>query len=1052
VRYWVGIPMRRKAKRIFKDYLAALAEVVRLGDAREESFYPALKGLLETLARELGYGDLRVTVQPRPTEAGNPDFRVWDGTSRVTGYLEAKPPETNLEKIESTEQLRRYRETFPNLILTNFLEFRLYREGRLVASARLGRPVALVKLSTAPPLEDPEGVLRLFEEFFAYSFARVLSAESLAVELAKRTRFLRDVVREELSRETSSGRGPLLEFYEAFRRYLIGELSPEEFADLYAQTIAYGLFAARTRAGAEFNRRLAFDLIPHTIGVLRDLFRFISLGDLPPEMEWIVDDLAAVLSAADLSGMLSGDPVIHFYETFLACYDPEERERRGVYYTPEPVVSYIVRSANLILKEKFGLSGGLSAPKVTLLDPAAGTMTFVARAVREAVREFTEAYGRGALSAFVREHILRRFYAFELMAAPYAVGHLKMALVLKDLGYELSEEERFPFYLTNTLDMSELEESRLPGLSSLAEESHLAARVKREEPILVILGNPPYSGHSANTNDWTERLLKTDLDGAPSYYKVDGKPLGEKNPKWLQDDYVKFLRFAQWKVHRAGRGLVAMITNHAYLDNPTFRGMRQSLMETFEEIYVFDLHGNSLRRERAPDGGPDENVFDIRQGVAVAFFVKTGRASGPARVFHAELWGRREDKYRFLEENDFRTTPWREVSPRRPFYLFVPREEAEEAYLSFPAVTDIFEKFSVGIVTARDRLTIHFTPEEVWATVLNFARLDPELAREAYQLGKRVSEERIIQAQKDLQESGPSRDYIVPILYRPFDVRYTYYTGQVNGFHERPRPQVMRHMLAGENLALILPKRVEYVGSWQHVFITSHVSEHVAVSLKTIDYHFPLYLYETVKNKDLFGGEDARRRPNVRREILGALSAAYGREVAPEEVFRYVYAVLWAPAYRERFREFLRLDFPRIPFPKGPGVFEALAGLGGRLVEIHLLRSAELDPPRVRFYGEGEARVAKTAREGFRYDGERVWINRDMYFAPVSRRLWEFPVGGYRPAEKWLKDRRGRGLTLDEIRTYCRMLTAFALTLEIQPDLDHLFSNVEENSLAVEGR
>lgn len=412
-------------------------------------------------------------------------------------------------------------------------------------------------------------------------------------------------------------------------KHLIAGLTPEEFADLYAQTITYGLFAARVRAGEEFNRREAFYAIPSTIGILRDLFRFISLEDLPKQLEWIVDDIAEVLAVADVKGILhqffhegkGADPIVHFYETFLAVYDPEERERRGVYYTPEPVVSYIVRSLHQILKEKFGKADGLASPGVTLLDPAAGTMTFVAEAAKVAVEEFVKNYGEGGRGDFIREPILENFYAFELMMAPYAVGHLKMALILEELGYQLGPEERFKFYLTNTLEMEELAESQLPGLASLAEESHKAGEVKREVPILVILGNPPYSGHSANKGPWIRSLIE-------EYKQVDGKPLGEKNPKWLQDDYVKFLRFAEWKVAQAGQGMVGMITNHSYLDNPTFRGMRWHLMQTFDEIYILDLHGNSLKKERCPDGSPDQNVFDIQQGVAIAFFLKYGDEKG----------------------------------------------------------------------------------------------------------------------------------------------------------------------------------------------------------------------------------------------------------------------------------------------------------------------------------------------------------------------------------------------------------------------------------------
>jgi len=528
---------------------------------------------------------------------------------------------------------------------------------------------------------------------------------------------------------------------------------------------------------------------------------------------------------------------------------------------------------------------------VTLLDPAAGTMTFVARAAREAVAEFEGKYGAGAREDFIRRHILKNFYAFELMMAPYAVGHLKMGFFLEELGHRLNDDERVAFYLTNTLDTEELEQSRLPGFSALAEESRLAGKVKKQTPILVILGNPPYSGHSSNIGDWILGLIE-------DYKQVDGKPLGEKNPKWLQDDYVKFLRFAQWKIEQAGRGLVGMITNHGYLDNPTFRGMRQSLMRTFDDIYVLDLHGNSLKKESCPDGNPDQNVFDIRQGVAVAFFIKRGGTQkNDAAVRHADLWGTREPKYAWLSDHDLKHTDWVELKPGSPFYLFVTRDNALEAgYHRFFSVPELFPVNSVGIVTARDGLTIHWSPDEAWKTVTVFSRMEPELARQGYMLGKDAQDWKVALAQKDLLDSGPTREKIVPVLYRPFDVRHTYYTGHSQGFICRPRPEVMRHMLAGENVALITPKQhKDEFGA----LTTDAIGAHKSVAAYDINYYFPLYLYPSAHRGDLFAHhEPSERRPNVNPALVQVLAEAYGRVPTPEEIFHYVYAVLYAPAYR----------------------------------------------------------------------------------------------------------------------------------------------------------
>ena len=1075
-----------RSKAILKDYFKALTDVASQGDAREESFYSCLETLFQQFAVSTGRSEVHVTTLPKKTEAGNPDFRVWDGQEHIIGYIEAKKPtEENLNHIASTEQLERYRETFPNLILTNFFEFLLFRNGQLVDRVLAARPFVMHKLGTVPPVEKVKEVFNLLEKFFSFSLPKSYTAESLAVELAKRTRFLRDVVADELREEKARKQGVLLGFYEAFQKYLIANLTLEDFADLYAQTITYGLFAARTRAGdgpachcearppakparhsleakpmadgrseadraraGRFNRRMAFDNIPRTIGILRDVFQFISLGDLPEQLEWIVDDVSEVLAAADAGGILDrfyhegkgSDPIVHFYETFLAEYDPEERERRGVYYTPEPVVSYIVRSLHKLLKQKFDRTDGLASQGVTLLDPAAGTMTFVAKASQEAVREFEEKYGTGGREGFIREHILKNYYAFELMMAPYAVGHLKMSFFLEELGHRLTDEERFQFYLTNTLEMEELEQTYLPGMSSLAEESRLAGEVKKQRPILVILGNPPYSGHSSNRGKWILELIQ-------DYKQVDGKPLGEKNPKWLQDDYVKFLRFAQWKIEQAGQGLVGMITNHSYLDNPTFRGMRQSLMRTFDEMYVLDLHGNSLKRETCPDGSKDQNVFDIRQGVAIAFFVKRNEGNqGVAKIHHADLWGLREAKYDWLLDHNVENTDWQEIHPKPEFYLFVPRDEAAlERYNEFMRVTEIFPVHSVGIVTSRDRFVIDFDQEALKRRIRTF--LDPnlpdEFVRQAFNL-KDNRDWKMPQKRKKIQQDEEWKDKIVQCLYRPFDTRWIFYHYHSIDFG---REAVMQHMMQ-ENVGLMTCRQLSQLG-WCHAMVSTRITDDCMVSNRTRErgYLMPLYLYPDISKMDLFSHLEANgeRKPNLNIEVVGALNAAYGQKPLPEDIFHYIYSVLYAETYREKYAQFLKIDFPRIPFTTNFALFKTLAKLGRRLVDLHLLKSKELGPPTARFQGQGDDRVARTKSKGFRYEAkeERVYVNKTQYFEPVPLELWEYQIGGYQVLAKWLKDRRDRVLSLEEIKTYCRVVTAIQRTIALQEEIDALYPKAE---------
>jgi hypothetical protein len=1058
-------------KDILKSYLKGLNDVASKGDAREESYYSCLEGLLKGYIERMQLSRLlSITTLPKKTEAGNPDFRIWDGKGHIVGYIEAKAPTVeNLDIIERSEQLNRYLNTFPNLILTNFFEFRLYRDGSLIDKVQIARPFIVHRLKTAPPIEREGEFLKLLEGFFAFKLPKVYDARSLAIELAKRTRFLRDeVIAQELKEEEKAGKGFIRGFYKAFKDYLISGLTEGEFADLYSQTITYGLFAARSRSEKGFNRRLAYDNIPQTIGILRDVFQFVSLGSLPEQMEWIIDDISEILSETDTNEILhqyfhegkGKDPIVHFYETFLSEYDPRTREMRGVYYTPEPVVSYIVRSLHSILKGQFNRPDGFADTNVTVLDPAAGTLTFLAEVAKLAVEEFTSKYGEGGKEKLIKEHILKNFYAFELMMASYAVGHLKMSFLLEELGYRLQKDDRVKLYLTNTLEMEDLAQTELPGMCSLSEESHLAGEVKKDKPILVILGNPPYSGHSANIGKWITKEIK-------AYYQVDGKPIGEKNPKWLQDDYVKFIRFAQWKIERAGEGVLGFITNHSYLDNPTFRGMRQSLMQGFDEIYILDLHGNSLKKEKCPDGSKDENVFDIQQGVAIALFIKKrphqstlnkeGNKGG-CKVSHSELWGIREAKYNWLLKHDIKTTKWKTINPKSGFYLFIPRDERLlSKYESYPKITDIFPVNSVGIVTARDNFAIDYDKDALKRRVRQFISkgLPDEVIREAFRLND-TSKFKLTDVRKKVMNDDEWEQSITKTLYRPFDERWIFYHDAVI---ERPRKEVMQHMLLGENLGLIT-SRIIKGGNYHHSFITTNITDAslLAPNTASSSYIFPLYLYRTSAShstsfsKGMMGGfgygtmllfespaEYGAKEPNLSPQFLEGLTRQYKRPPTPEEIFYYFYAILYSNTYRTKYAEFLKIDFPRVPFTKDYKLFKKVGGYGERLVSLHLLKSPELDPPMARFRGSGDNRVDRP-----RYESNSVYINQGQYFEGISQEVWSYYIGGYQVCEKWLKDRKGRTLSLNEIMHYCKIVTALEHTIMIQKDIGKIFGDIEE--------
>ena len=1068
---------------MLKTYFKRIFEVAKRGDAREESYYSSLEELLKNYAASINKKQVHITTLPKKTDAGNPDFRIWDGKQQIIGYIEAKtPPLTSpldkgghrgveyLDQIETSGQLKRYLHIFPNLLLTNFFEFRLYRNGVLIDKVLTGRPYVIHKLKTVPPVEKETEFLKLLEKFFSFSLPKVYDAKNLAVELAKRTRFLKDeVIAQELEEEEKRGKGNILGFYKVFKEHLISGLTKEDFADLYSQTITYGLFAARTRTENGFNRKLAYDKIPKTIGILRDVFRFISLGDLPKQMEWIIDDISDVLATTDVYKLLDEyfnqhkgkDPVVHFYETFLAEYDPKMREKRGVYYTPEPVVSYIVRSLHHILKEYFDKKDGFASPSVTVLDPAAGTLTFLAEAAKLAAEEFTSKYGEGKKAGFIKEHILKNFYAFELMMAPYAVGHLKMSFLLEELGYKLQSDDRFKLYLTNTLEMEELAQTELPGMISLSEESHLAGKVKKEQPILVILGNPPYSGHSSNV-----------YDEVKIYYQVDGKPLGEKNPKWLQDDYVKFIRFAQWKIDLAGEGVLGFITNHSYLDNPTFRGMRQSLMQSFDEIYLLDLHGNSLKKERCPDGSKDENVFDIQQGVAIALFIKKtplssplakGGIKGGCKISHSELWGVREDKYDWLNKHDIKTTKWKTIKPKSEFYLFIPRDEGLlKQYEKYPKITDIFPVNSVGIVTSRDNFVIDFDRNALKRRIMQFRdkKMPDEIIQQAYNL-KDKSNWKLKDSRETIIKDEDWERAITKILYRPFDIQWIFYH---NAVIERSRKEVMQHMIQ-ENLGLCIGRAGQVVGLeklWNVVYVSENIVD-LNLFYRGGESVFPLYLYQEKdypkKKKSLSTvmllfepqAEYGMKKSNLSPAFFEKLTREYKKAPSPEEIFYYIYAVLYSSIYRTKYAEFLKIDFPRVPFTSEYKLFKKIGDLGEKLVNLHLLKSSDLDAPVAKFQGKGNDKVEKPRYEQPPQSpltkGELkgvVYINSSQYFEGIPKEVWEYQIGGYQVCDKWLKDRKGRPLSLDDITHYCKVVTSLKKTIEVQSKIDSAYPEIEK--------
>jgi predicted helicase len=855
---------------------------------------------------------------------------------------------------------------------------------------------------------------------------------------------------------------------QAFKSLLIHDITNRPFADIYAQTIAYGLFAARYHDPTlpTFSRYEAATLIPKSNPFLRRLFQDIAGYDLDTRLVWIVDELVQIFLASDVADIMHNfgtrtkqeDPVIHFYETFLAAYDPALRKARGVWYTPEPVVNFIVRAVDDILKTEFGLAQGLAdtsktkikvelqgkavekeVHRVQILDPATGTGTFLVEVVRQIYKKFEGQ--KGIWSSYVENNLIPRLNGFELLMASYAMAHLKLDLLLTETGYKPTINQRFRVYLTNSLEESHPDAGTLFS-HWLSDEANEANEVKRDTPVMCVIGNPPYSGESANKGEWIMSLME-------DYKKEPGgkEKLKEKNPKWINDDYVKFLRYGQHFIDKNGSGVLAFINPHGFLDNPTFRGMRWNLLKTYDKIYSIDLHGNSKKKETALDGSADQNVFDIMQGVSINLFVKTGKkkANELGKVFHFDLFGKREMKYDFLNENSLKTVAYKELPNISPNYFFVSKDfNVQEAYNKGIKITDLFTLSNVGIVTARDGFTIHKTKLELQNTIEEFLSLDDETARSRFDLGKDVRDWQVRFAKTDLQNNYPNKGAIVNISYRPFDIRWTFYTGNSKGFHCYPRTEVMKHFIKG-NLGLVYK-----LGNAEENSVSAMVSKSIIdfrswsrPGMQGGDYISPLYIYPS-SNGQQSTEQTTVRTPNLNTEIVNQLAKKVGltftneKEItkdtfAPIDILDYIYAVLHSPTYREKYNEFLKIDFPRVPYPESKAIFWELVKLGGSLRQIHLLESPTVEKFITQYPMDGDNVVKKV-----KFESKKVYINETQYFDNVPSIAWEFYIGGYQPAQKWLKDRKGRKLEFDDIQHYQKIIVALVETARLMGEVDKI--------------
>lgn len=1050
---------------IIADYRKAVTKIYETGDAGELAYRNALHNLLDGV-----FGDnYEIIDEPLHVECGKPDMMIRD---KKKGMMVAAFETKDIDKGDldgkgkNQSQFDRYKRSLGNVVFTDYLDFHFFENSEKREEIRIGR-------SKGNGIEfDEEQFLRLIAYLRKYvqdGISPITSTKTLAMLMAMKARLMSSVISDILCDGTHSPEKDYLQsFCEQIKNSLMPNIDNEKFAKVYSQTVAYGLFAARLNDATpdNFSRAEAAELIPRTNMFLRGIFNDMAGNNIHSRISWIVDDLVAMFGATDWQKIFANqinkdrDPLIHFYEDFLAAFDPKDKKNFGVWYTPQQVVRFIVASVDALLKTKLGIVNGLAddtkientmdtgqkelIPQVQILDPATGTGTFLAEVVNKVAEEYE---GQPQLwQTYVHENLLQRLYGFEIQMASYTVAHIKLDMVLKKHGYKTQRDDAFHICLTDSLLSYENKRETSYWLSKEYEEGR---RIKAHKPIIVLVGNPPYNGESKNKDKWIEGLIEA--------YKREPGNAGKRvdDTKWLNNDYVKFIRLAQKFVEEKGEGVIGYINPNSYLDSLTFRGMRYELLKTFDEIYILNLHGNSKTRETCPDGSKDENVFDILPGVCINFFVRrqsgnVKAARGLGRVFYADLYGTRRTKLDYLNARDIFSGDicFRELQMQAPMFFFMPVDFSykEDFYNGFRP-QDLFDRsVGVGMCSKRDKIAYQDTLDDIKRVVKDFDELDEQGVKAKYNIEKESRDQKVSYAQRNVKSYGQADNLFRPVLYRPFDKKYTYFTDESKGFIAYPVYNVMRHLIhkdKSKNLALIIGKTGQVVGDmpWNLAFVSDTIVD-LNVFYRGGGYVCPLYLNmdETVSYKEATSVSNLEKgiEPNLNAGIKRRIEQIIGRELLPEEAFDYIYATLYSPSYRERYSEFLKSDFPRIPYPTNADDFDSLAAYGKRLRCLHLMHGAaswnanKLYP----CLGEGSGVV-----ERHKWKDGRVYINDTQYYNNVSEEMWQFYIGGYQVADKWLKDRIGKSLGYEATLHYSQILYIINQTIAIMQEMSSLSNN-----------
>ncbi|EFR7980457.1 DNA methyltransferase [Campylobacter jejuni] len=1082
---------------MLKAYLENIKDIST--NDKEHTHRTALQNLLQAIKDNQDKQN-KISIKQEPNNdkegRGAPDFLITKDFLTL-GYIENKRVNANLDNIIKSDQILKYTKLSPNIILTDYLRF-------ILLSLNDKNEIIICKEVKICSLDEIKSVIKnqslldtktqelneLFSIFFSKIPNPINSALDFANHLSLRTRILKDELLLSSKNET------LLSLFNTFKETLYKELSYEEFCDSFAQTLTYSLFLAKLNndTAKEIDLNNAKKFIPKSFPLIRSMSGFLddSFENLE-NIKWLLEEIINIINHIDITSIIKElnktgekdlfnrptilsthkDPYLHFYETFLASYDPKLREVRGVYYTPAPVVIFIINAIDEILKQDFNHKKGLSEAldkNITLLDFATGTGTFLLEAFRKAL----EPISKNSVN-YNPKALIDKFCGFEFLIAPYTIAHLKISQSFKEeFNSPLNDDESLKIALTNTLYFKSIskeqnDQNTLFTLIDLTKEFKKAQKIK-EEQILIITGNPPYSGASSNKGLYEDEIKisyglepsKANLSKEQKEYinlyfqektKQNTKTFkaiyekhkleNEKNPKWLLDDYVKFIRFAQSKIDSQESGIFAFISNNSFLDNPTFRGMRYSLMQSFDKIYILNLHGDTRKKEKAPDGSKDDNVFDIMQGVSINIFIKQNSKAKNTKIYYHDLYGKRKDKYEFLYENDLNSIKWTLVKNNEPFYLFLPQNnDLLEEYNKGISVKDMFMLSGVGICSKRDNIVFHNNKENLMQLLKDFNTKTKDELYKIYDIGEDSRDWKLDSAIKAVNKNCDNlENFIKKCHYRPFDKKWTYYIENSKAFMAYPVYDIFEHFLENENIGLICDRGTK-LNNIDNIFISSKIIDLHLVGSGS--YIYPLYLYPTTRSKKFLKKENPNfneenftsKIENFKESFRTFIDEFYKEKFSPEDILGYIYAVLFHKIYREKYLDFLKIDFPKIPFTKDKNTFKNLSKLGLKLINLHLLKNDELD------FNVGEALFKDIKNKNFKIqkikynkDVKELFINESLYFNKVSPEIYEFKIGGYAVLDKYLKSHKEEDI---DHKHFTLIIQTLDETLKIQDEISKI--------------